>query len=367
MGAEVIVAMTQAGAKFITPLTMETLSENEVVTELFPEKKMVGTRHVSLADWCDLILIAPATANIIGKIRSGIADDILTTIVVSTRSKVLLAPAMNVKMWENPIVRENVSRLRKLGYSFIEPGVGDLACGDVGRGRMAEPEEIVKQAIELLSTKKNLQGKSILVTASRTVEPIDPIRYLSNRSTGKMGFALAEAASSRGARVTLISGPSSLSPPWGVDFISVNSASQMRNEVKKNLKKADCLIMAAAVSDFTPEKTETSKIKKSQVELVLRLKRTPDILKEAGKRKGKKILVGFSVETEDDTRNAKAKLKEKNLDLIVVNNPNQPGAGFEVDTNIATIIDKKGKIQRLPLMNKKELALKIMDRVSALF
>lgn len=366
LAAQVIVVMTQAGTRFITPLTMETLSENEVVTELFPEKKMVGTRHVSLADWCDLILIAPVTANVIGKIRSGIADDILTTVVVSTRSTVMLAPAMNVKMWDNPIVQENVSRLKKLGYRFIEPGVGDLACRDVGKGRMAEPEQIVKEVVDLLSAKRDLQGKSILVTASRTVEPIDPVRYLSNPSTGRMGFALAEAASFRGAKVTLISGPSFLQPPTGVRFISVKSASQMRDEVKKNLRKADCLLMAAAVSDFTPEKTEQTKVKKDQAELVLKLKRTPDILKEAGKRKGKKVLVGFSLETQDEIKNAKAKLKEKNLDLIVVNNPTQPGAGFEVDTNIAAIVDKKGESQRLPLMSKKELAFKILDRVSAL-
>ena len=367
MGAEVIVAMTEAGTRFITPLTMETLSENEVVTELFPEKKVVGTRHVSLANWCDLILIAPATANIIGKIRSGIADDILTTVVVSTKSKVMLAPAMNVKMWENPIVQENILKLKELGYRFIEPGVGDLACKDVGKGRMAEPEQIVNQVVSLLTKKKDLQGKSILVTASRTVELIDPIRYLSSRSTGKMGFALAEAALARGGKVTLISGPSALVPPSGVSFISVNNASQMRNEVKNHFKNADCLIMAAAVSDFTPVKISSSKIKKNQSELVLKLKRTPDILKEMGKRKGKKILVGFSLETEDEIKNAKIKLKEKNLDLIVVNNPNQPGSGFEVDTNIATLIDKKGKTNRLPLMSKKELADRILDRISALF
>ncbi|MGB2697767.1 MAG: bifunctional phosphopantothenoylcysteine decarboxylase/phosphopantothenate--cysteine ligase CoaBC [Candidatus Zixiibacteriota bacterium] len=366
LGVEVIVVMTQAGTKFITPLTMETLSENEVVTQLFPEKKMVGTRHVSLADWCDLILIAPATANVIGKIKAGIADDILSTIVISTKSQVILAPAMNVKMWENPILQENISELKKLGYRFIEPGTGDLACGYEGKGRMAEPEQIVEEVVKLLSTKRDLEGKSILVTASRTVEPIDPIRYISNRSSGKMGFAIAQAALSRGAKVTLISGPSSLEPPGDINFISVDNASQMRTQVKNNFRKADCLIMAAAVSDFAPEKTLPKKIKKSQSELVLKLKKTPDILKEVGKRKGKKILVGFSVETENEIKNAKLKLKEKNLDLMVVNNPNQPGAGFEVDTNIATIIDKKGKVHKLPLMSKKDLADKILDKFSAL-
>ncbi len=366
LGAEVIVVMTQAGTKFITPLTMETLSENEVATELFPEKKMVGTRHVSLADWCDLVLIAPATANIIGKIKAGIANDILSTVVISTKSQVVLAPAMNVKMWENPIFQENVSELKKLGYRFIEPGTGDLACGYEGKGRMAEPVQIVQEIIKLLNTKKDLEGKSILVTASRTVEPIDPIRYLSNRSTGKMGFAIAQAAFSRGAKVTLVSGPSSLEPPTGINFISVYSADQMRNQVKNNFRKADCLVMAAAVSDFTPEKTVPDKIKKDQAQLVLKLKKTPDILKEMGKRKGKKILVGFSLETENEIENSKSKLKEKNLDLIVVNNPNQLNAGFEVDTNVATIIDKKGKIQRLPLMSKKDLADKILDKVALL-
>jgi phosphopantothenoylcysteine decarboxylase/phosphopantothenate--cysteine ligase len=338
-----------------------------VVTQLFPEKKMVGTRHVSLADWCDLVLIAPATANIIGKIKSGIADDILSTVVISTKSQVFFAPTMNVKMWENPILQENISKLKKLGYRFIEPGTGDLACGYEGKGRMAEPEQIVKEVLMFLSTKKNLEGKSILVTASKTVEPIDPIRYLSNRSTGKMGFAIAQAALSRGARVTLISGPSSLLPPIGIKFIPVTSASQMRNEVKKNYKKTDCLIMAAAVSDFTPEKIRPNKIKKDQTQLVLKLKKTQDILKEMGKQKGKKILVGFSLETEDEIKNAKIKLKNKNLDLIVVNNPTQPGAGFEGDTNIATIIDKKGKIQRLPLMSKDDLADKVLDKISILF
>ena len=367
LGAEVIVVMTEAGTKFITPLTMETLSENEVVTQLFPEEKMVGTRHVSLADWCDLVLIAPATANIIGKIKAGIADDILSTVVISTKSPVFMAPAMNVKMWENPILQENISGLKKLGYRFIQPGTGDLACGYEGKGRMAEPEQIVKEVLKFLSIKKDLEDKSILVTASKTVEPIDPIRYLSNRSTGKMGFAIAQAALSRGAQVTLISGPSFLPPPTDVKFISVTSASQMRNEVKKNYKKADCLIMAAAVSDFTPEKTQPNKIKKDQTELVLKLKKTPDILKEMGKQKGKKILVGFSLETENEIKNAKTKLKNKNLDLIVVNNPTQPGAGFEGDTNIATIIDKKGKIQKLPLMSKNDLADKILDKISILF
>jgi phosphopantothenoylcysteine decarboxylase/phosphopantothenate--cysteine ligase len=365
LGAEVVVVMTSAGTKFITPLTMETLSGNEVVTELFPEKRMVGTRHITLADWCDLILIAPATANVIGKIKSGIADDILTTVVMSTRSPVVFAPAMNVKMWENQIVQENISQLKRSGYKFIEPGVGDLACGDVGKGRMAEPEEIVKEVTNILIGKKDLEGKSILVTASRTEEPIDPIRYISNRSSGKMGYAIAEKAFKRGAKVVLISGPSNLEVFLGVDFISVKNAKDMYTQVKNNFKKCDCLVMAAAVSDFAPVKISEEKIKKEN-ELTLHLKSTPDILSEMGKRKSNKVLVGFSIETENEIENSKKKLKEKNLDLIVVNNPNLPGAGFELDTNIVTLIDRKGRVEKLPLMTKKDLADKILDKVLTL-
>ncbi len=363
LGAEVQVVMTQVGAKFITPLTMETLSENEVVTEMFPQHRMVGTRHINLAQWADLVLVAPATYNLIGKISSGMADDILTTVISSTKAPVFLAPAMNVNMYENPICQQNIEKLKKLGYRFIEPGVGDLACGTVGRGRMAEPEEIQNEVIKILVGKKDLLVKSILVTASRTEEPIDAVRFLSNRSSGKMGYAIAEEAFRRGAKVTLISGPSNLIPSSGINLVKVRTAQEMNKAVQKSFGKSDALIMASAVSDFTPQKISSGKIKKEDVELDLKLKPTPDILKEMGRKKGKKVLVGFALETEDEIKNAKLKLKEKNLDLIVVNNPNLQGAGFEVDTNIATIIDKKGKIEKLPLMSKKELAEKIIDRV----
>ena len=362
-GAEVQVIMTQSGMKFITPLTMECLSEKEVITEMFPERRMVGTRHISLAQWADLVLVAPATYNLIGKISSGLADDILTTVISSTKALIVLAPAMNVNMYENPICQQNIEKLRKLGYRFIEPGVGDLACGDVGKGRMAEPEEIQNEVIKLLSEKKDLTGKSILVTASRTEEPIDAVRFLSNRSSGKMGYAVAEEAFVRGAKVTLISGPSDLDCSSGINLFKVRTADEMYKAVKKNFAKSDALIMTAAVSDFTPEKVSSGKIKKQGTELDLKLKPTPDILKEVGSNKGNKVLAGFAVETEDEIENAKSKLKEKNLDLIIVNNPNLKGAGFEVDTNIATLIDRKGKAERLPLMSKKELAEKIIDRV----
>ena len=366
LGAQVIVVMTDNAEKFITPLTLETLSENEVVTEMFPKRRFVGVRHVDLAGWADLILIAPATANIIGKIRSGIADDILTTIVISSKAPVLIAPAMNVNMYENPIFQENLSYLEKLGYKFVEPEVGELASGIVAKGRLAEPEAIVDEAVRLLTKEKDLEGKTIIVTASRTEEPLDPIRYLSNRSSGKMGYAIAEEAHERGAKVTLISGPSNLPPPLGLNFIQVKTAKEMLSAVRSAFRKTDALIMAAAVSDFLPSVISKDKIKKGEEEILLKLKPTVDILREMGKRKREKILVGFSLETEDEIENAKKKMAEKKLDLILVNNPNVPGAGFETDTNQVTLIDKRGRTERLPLLSKKEVASKILDKVIVL-
>jgi phosphopantothenoylcysteine decarboxylase/phosphopantothenate--cysteine ligase len=365
LGAQVIVVMTKSAQKFVTPLTLETLSENEVVHEMFPEKKVVGVRHVNLAQWADLILIAPATANIVGKIRGGIADDILTTIVISTKSPVMMAPSMNVNMYENPIFQENLVHLKKLGYMFIEPETGDLACG-TGKGRLPEPETIVSQVVKLLTAKRDLEGRSILVTAGRTQEPLDPVRYLSNRSSGKMGYAMAEAARRRGAKVTLISGPSDLPVPGDLNFVRVEKAKEMHSAVRSRFGRADALIMAAAVSDFVPSLVSPEKTKKKEEEIYLKLKPSVDILKEMGKRKKRQILVGFSLETEDEIVNSKRKLTEKNLDLIVVNNPKIPGAGFEVDTNQVIIIDQRGKVEELPLLPKKEVAGKVLDRISAL-
>jgi phosphopantothenoylcysteine decarboxylase/phosphopantothenate--cysteine ligase len=362
-GAEVRVIMTEAGTKFITPLTMETLSENEVITGMFPQHRVVGVRHISLAQWADLILVAPATYDLLGKIASGIADDILTTVISSTKAQVVFAPAMNVNMYENPICQQNIGKLKELGYRFIEPGVGDLACGDVGKGRMAEPEEIADEVTKLLGVKKELAGKTVLVTASRTEEPLDAVRVLTNPSSGRMGYAIAEEAFRRGAKVVLISGPSGLTLSSGINLIKIRTAQEMYRTVKKHLGKSDVLIMASAVSDFAPERVSSGKIKKDEAELNLKLRPTPDILKEMGRKKRKKILVGFAIETEDEIKNARLKLKEKNLDFIVVNNPNLQGAGFGVDTNIATVIDKKGKTEKLPLMSKKELAVKVIDRV----
>jgi phosphopantothenoylcysteine decarboxylase/phosphopantothenate--cysteine ligase len=365
MGAQVIVVMTQSAQKFITPLTLETLSENEVVTEMFPERRMWGVKHVHLANWADLILIAPATANTIGKIKAGIADDILTTVVMATKSKILICPSMNVNMCENPIFEENVEYLKKRGYLFVEPETGALACG-TGKGRLPEPEFIVSEVVKLLTGKKDLEGKSILVTAGRTEEPLDPVRYISNRSSGRMGYAIAEAARKRGARVALISGPSNLTPSGEVNFIPVKTAQEMFSAIRSQFGRTDVLIMTAAVSDFVPSVVSKDKIKRTDEELLLKLKPSVDILKELGKRKKKQILVGFSLETKDEIENSKRKLREKNLDLIVVNNPNVPGAGFEVDTNQVSIIDKRGKVEKLPLLSKKEVAEKVLDKVGGL-
>jgi phosphopantothenoylcysteine decarboxylase/phosphopantothenate--cysteine ligase len=365
MGAQVIVVMTQSAQKFITPLTLETLSENEVVTEMFPERRMWGVKHVHLANWADLILIAPATANTIGKIKAGIADDILTTVVMATKSKILICPSMNVNMCENPIFQENVEYLKKRGYLFVEPETGALACG-TGKGRLPEPEFIVGEVVKLLAGKKDLEGKSILVTAGRTEEPLDPVRYISNRSSGRMGYAIAEAARKRGARVALISGPSNLTPSGEVNFIPVKTAQEMFSAIRSQFGRTDVLIMTAAVSDFVPSVVSKDKIKRTDEELLLKLKPSVDILKELGKRKKKQILVGFSLETKDEIENSKRKLREKNLDLNVVNNPNVPGAGFEVDTNQVSIIDKRGKVEKLPLLSKKEVAEKVLDKVGGL-
>jgi phosphopantothenoylcysteine decarboxylase / phosphopantothenate---cysteine ligase len=364
--ANVVVVMTKAGARFITPLTMETLSGNEVVTELFPENKVVKTRHIDLATWADLILIAPATANIIGKIASGIADDILSTVVMSTLSPVLICPSMNENMYLNPIVQKNIQKLKGLGYKFTEPGVGDLACGTVGKGRLADLDIILREVTDFLVKKKDLEGKKILITAGPTQEPIDKVRFLSNRSSGKMGYALAGEGKKRGAEVILISGPTGIDKPQGIDFYQVKTNQEMYSQVRLHLKKADVLIMAAAVSDFVPKIVQSQKIKKEEKTISLELEPTVDILKKIGRDKKDKLFVGFALETENEVGNAKRKLKEKNLDLIVVNNPNVSGSGFEVDTNVVTLIDKKGKIEKLPLLPKKIVAEKILDKVMSL-
>jgi phosphopantothenoylcysteine decarboxylase/phosphopantothenate--cysteine ligase len=364
-GAEVHVVMTRNAQAFITPLTFQTLSGNPVTTELFNLISESEIGHIALADRAEVLVIAPATANIIGKIAAGIADDMLTTIVMATQAPVLIAPAMNVHMWENPICQENIQRLRSRGVHFIDPEAGELACGYEGKGRLAEIPAIVEE-IRLLLSPKDFSGEKILVTAGPTEEALDPVRFLSNHSSGKMGFAMARAARRRGAKVILISGPTALPVPSQIQYIPVRSALQMQEAVLTQLESVSILIMAAAVSDYRPKQKETEKIKKSKSESVLDLQLNPDILAEAGKRKNSRILVGFAAETENLLQGAREKLEKKNLDLIVANDVTLPGAGFEVDTNIVKLLDRSGKVEELPLMTKDDLADRILDRIALL-
>ncbi len=360
------VVMTKNAQAFVTPLTFSTLSGNPVGVAMFDGGAPETIKHINLADDADLVVVAPATANIIGKVAAGISDDLLTTVICATKAPVLFAPAMNVNMYENPITQSNIEKLKKLGYRFVEPGVGWLACGWEGKGRLAEPEEIYGAAISLL-TEQDLGGMKILVTAGPTREAIDPVRFISNRSTGKMGYAVAVRARARGAEVVLISGPSSLAPPAGVTFVSVESAADMAREVKRAFDDSDAVIKAAAVADLTPKNPSDQKIKKNDSSGTLELAPTEDILKGLGHDKGNKILVGFAAETQDLLKNAKMKLENKNLDMIVANDVSRRDAGFAVDTNLVRIIEKGGKESELPLMGKEEVADAILDRVRELW
>ena len=360
--ALVYVIMTRSAQEFVTPLTFQTISGNPVSTDLFSliEESEIG--HISLADRADILVIAPATANMIGKIANGIADDMLSTVVFAARAPVLLAPAMNVHMWENAICRENIEKLRARGFHFVDPEVGELACGYEGKGRLAEIPAITEEIRSLL-TPKDFSDDTVIVTAGPTEEDLDPVRFLSNHSSGKMGYALARAASRRGAEVILVSGPTSLPPPAKVKLVRVRSAVEMREAVFHHLEKASVLLMAAAVSDYRPKQAATQKIKKTSIPPVLELERNPDILLEAGKSKGNRIFVGFAAETQNLLKNAKEKLAKKNLDLIVANDVSLPGAGFRVDTNIVKVIRRSGKVEKLPLMSKEDLADQILERI----
>lgn len=365
-GADVFVIMTEAASKFIQPLTFCVLSGNPVVDNLFSTNDKIIVKHISLSQWADLILIAPATANIIGKIAQGIADDMLTTTVMASASevKVIFAPAMNKNMLSNPLYQQNVEKLTSLGYEFIDSEYGQLACGEVGEGRLANIEDIVDTVEYALIFKNDYQGKTVLVTASCTREPIDKVRFISNYSSGKMGFALAKIARARGARVILITGPTSLPAPKGITTISIESAEEMKKEVFKYFSKSDIIISAAAVADFRPKEVFGGKIKKEKNENpLIELKRTSDILYELGKKKGDKVLVGFAAETENMVANALKKLKEKRLDLIVANDISEKEAGFGSDKNRARLINNKGTVRELSLMPKIDMAEKILDEI----
>jgi phosphopantothenoylcysteine decarboxylase/phosphopantothenate--cysteine ligase len=361
LGADVDVIMTANAQKFVTPLTFRSLSHRPVVTDMFDEPEYWDIKHISLAKKADLFIIAPATANIIGKLASGIADDMLSTTVVATKAPVLIVPAMNHDMYANEIVQQNIGKLKKLGYIFMEPETGVMAEGSSGKGRLPEPRSIVDTAVGLLKPVCDLKGLRLLVTAGPTRENIDPVRYISNYSSGKMGYAVAQAAADRGADVVLVSGPVSIGVPDSVKMIPVNTAVEMRDAVLKEFPDCDAVVMAAAVADYRAAEVSELKIKKADEELVIRLEKNPDILKELGNIKGDKILAGFCAETDHLVENALKKVGTKNLDMIVANDVTMEGAGFGTDTNIIKIIKRDGAVIDLPLMSKLAAAHKVLD------
>ena len=366
LGASVNVIMTQNATKLVSALTFQTISRNPVATDTFAEIENWQPEHISLADRADILVIAPATANIIAKLAHGIADDMLSTTALAVTCPILVAPAMNSHMYDNPIFQENMDILKRHNFSFVEPDSGPLACGYEGKGRLADAEKIIEKIETLIDQPDDLKGKTILVTAGPTRESLDPVRFITNRSTGKMGYAIAEAASSRGADVILISGPTALSQPAGVKLVSVETALQMHSEVIKNASQSDAVIMAAAVADYRPRDVSSQKIKKDHGEITLTLERNPDILAELGRRKSPgQVLVGFSMETESLIDNARKKLREKSLDFIIANDVSQAGAGFGTDTNIVLIIDSSGGEKSFPLMSKRDVADIILDEVKS--
>ncbi|MBY0092379.1 bifunctional phosphopantothenoylcysteine decarboxylase/phosphopantothenate--cysteine ligase CoaBC [Priestia aryabhattai] len=365
--AEVKVMMTASACEFVTPLTFQALSRNPVYTDTFDEKDPSVIAHIDLADWPDLILVAPATANMIGKIANGLADDMISTTLLAATAPVWIAPAMNVHMYDHPAVKKNMSTLSSFGYSFVEPGEGYLACGYVGKGRLEEPETIVSLIGSYFSqpshTQKILEGVNVLVTAGPTVERIDPVRFFTNRSTGKMGYALAEQAAKLGASVTLVTGPTNLEYPKGVQVVQIESAQQMLEAVMQRYHEADVVIKSAAVADYRPKHVFDQKMKKQPGEVVLELERTTDILRTLGERKEHQLLVGFAAETEQVDEYAQKKLASKNLDMIVANNVTTEGAGFGTDTNIVTLYKRSGESKELPILSKHDVATEVLKEV----
>jgi phosphopantothenoylcysteine decarboxylase/phosphopantothenate--cysteine ligase len=361
-GAQVKIIMTKSAVEFVTPLTLQTLSQNQVYTDMFVPTDQYDMAHIALAEFADVFVIAPATANIIGKIASGIGDDLLSTTIMAEAKPTLICPAMNDKMLSNPIVLENINKLRKFGYVVMDSAEGELACNTTGKGRLPDILEIVEE-IKTLLTPKDFNGVKILITAGPTEEPLDPVRFITNLSSGKMGYALALAAHRRGAEVTLITGPATLPLPPVKTIIKVRTAKQMHKAVMNNYKKAKIIIKAAAVADYCPKVMAMEKIKKNKKTLCLELERNPDIIAQIGKNKGNRVLIGFAMETQNLLANAVKKLKEKNMDLIVANNLKEEGAGFRTDTNIITIIDRTGKSESFGKMTKIEAAGEILDRV----
>ena len=365
-GAKVHVIMTRSAGEFVTPLTFQTLSGHPVHTELFNLLQEMEIGHITLADRADLFIVAPATANLVGKLAGGIADDLLTTTLMATRAPVLIVPAMNVNMYENWIYQRNEKTLREAGYHLLEPDCGYLACGWEGKGKMPAPATIVEHAAALL-TAKDLLGETILVTAGPTREAIDPVRYISNHSSGKMGYAIAREAQQRGARVILISGPVAIPVPLGVELVNVVTAEEMRQAVLAHLEAVTVVIKAAAVADYRPAEVCGTKIKKgSSDSMTLPLIKNADILAEIGANKGGRLVVGFAAETTDLLENARKKLLSKNLDMIVANDITETGAGFDVETNRVRFLLPDGAVENLPLLDKSEVARRLLDRIARL-
>lgn len=365
-GAEVRVVMTPIAKQFITPLTMATLSKHPILVEFFNPENGEWNSHVSLGEWADMLLIAPATANTLAKMCTGVADNLLLTTYLSSRGKVAVAPAMDLDMYAHTTTQQNLRTLEERGVAIIEPEAGELASGLVGKGRMAEPEEIVRQVEAILSpTPSTLEGKRYIVTAGATIESIDPVRYITNHSTGKMGYAIAEELAARGAEVRLISGRTNLAIPRGVERIDVLSAEQMYNAAVEAWGDADGAVMCAAVADYTPANVADHKLKKGEGEMFIELKRTKDIARELGASKGKRILVGFALETDNEQSNAEGKLQRKNFDFVVLNSLRDKGAGFGGDTNKITLISAEGAEEH-PLMMKSEVAKIIVDKIEKL-
>lgn len=361
--ADVQVLMTQNATNFINPITFETLTGNKCLVDTFDRNFQYSVEHVALAKRADVVLVAPASANVIGKIANGIADDMLTTTVMACKCKKIISPAMNTQMFENPIVQDNLKKLEHYGYEVIQPAVGLLACKDVGKGKMPEPETLLEYILREVAYEKNLKGKKILVTAGPTQESIDPVRYLTNHSSGKMGYAIAKICSMRGADVTLVSGKTAIKPPLFVDVVPVTTAREMYEAVTGRFDRQDIVIKAAAVADYRPKTISEQKVKKADGELSIEMERTDDILKYLGEHKrSNQFLCGFSMETEHMLENSRKKLKKKNLDMIVANNVKVEGAGFAGDTNIVTLITRDDETQ-LPLLSKEETAVEIMNKI----
>ena len=364
--AAVEVVMTQNATQFVTPLTFEQLTGRRTMVDTFDRNFSHQVEHISLAQRTDLVIVAPATANVCAKLAHGLADDMLTTTVLACKCPKLIAPAMNTNMYENPVTQDNLEILRKYGWDVIEPASGRLACGAVGKGKMPEPEDLVQHILKYLAFSHDLVGKHILVTAGPTRESLDPVRYLTNHSTGKMGYALAKMAMLRGAEVTLVTGPTAITPPPFVNVVSVTSAQDMFDAVTKNAQECDIIIKAAAVADYTPADYSDNKVKKKDGDMFIPLKRTQDILKYLGEhRRPGQVICGFSMETQDMLENSRAKLEKKNVDMICANNLKQSGAGFGVDTNVITMITKEETIE-LPMLTKEQAANAILDQCSKL-